>query len=96
MKALVVDDDLALADVVSFTLRRAGFEVIVAHDGQAALDRWQAENPDIIILDLNLPKLDGLQICQRVRAQAETPIIILTASTSFDSLAIISPVRVLL
>ena len=86
MKALVVDDDLALADVVSFTLRRAGFEVIVAHDGQAALDRWQAENPDIIILDLNLPKLDGLQICRRVRAQAETPIIILSVRGDEDDI----------
>ena len=86
MKALVVDDDLALADVVSFTLRRAGFEVIVAHDGQAALDRWQAENPDIIILDLNMPKLDGLQVCQRVRAQAETPIIILSVRGDEDDI----------
>jgi DNA-binding response OmpR family regulator len=86
MKALVVDDDLALADVVSFTLRRAGFEVITAHDGQAALDRWQAENPDIIILDLNMPKLDGLQVCQRVRAQDDTPIIILSVRGDEDDI----------
>lgn len=86
MKALVVDDDLALADVVAFTLRRAGFEVIVAHDGQSALDRWQLEAPDIIILDLNLPKLDGLQVCQRVRAQAETPIIILSVRGDEDDI----------
>jgi len=78
MKALVVDDDLALADVVSFILRRGGYEVIVAHDGLTALDRWQVENPDIIILDLNLPKLNGLNVCRRIRAQAETPIIMLT------------------
>jgi len=78
MKALIVDDDLALADVVSFTFRRAGYEVIVAHDGLTALDRWQAENPDLIILDLNMPKLDGLNVCRRIRAQSETPIIMLT------------------
>lgn len=78
MKALVVDDDLALADVVSFTLRRAGFEVIAAHDGLTALERWQNENPDIIILDLNMPKLDGLSVCKRIREQAATPIIMLT------------------
>jgi DNA-binding response OmpR family regulator len=78
MKALVVDDDLALADVVSFTLRRAGYDVIVAHDGLIALDRWQAENPDIIFLDLNMPKLDGLNVCRMIRTKAKTPIIMLT------------------
>ena len=69
MKALIVDDDLALADVLSFTMRRAGYEVITAHDGQAALERWESENPDIIILDINMPKLDGLKVCQRIRAE---------------------------
>ena len=78
MKALVVDDDLVLADVVSFTLRRAGFEVVMAHDGQQALERWETESPDLIILDLNLPKMDGLTVCRRIRAQAATPIIILS------------------
>jgi len=78
MKALVVDDDLALADVLSFTMRRAGFEVIMAHDGCSALERWENETPDLIILDLNLPKLDGLTVCQRIRAQSNTPIIILS------------------
>jgi len=86
MKTLVVDDDLALADVVSFTMRRAGFEVIVAHDGQAALDRWQAESPELIILDLNLPKLDGLKVCQQIRASSQTPIIILTVRGQEDDI----------
>ena len=84
MKALVVDDDLALADVVSFTLRRAGYEVIVAHDGQMALERWQAEQPDFLVLDLNLPKLSGLEVCQRIRAEADTPILILSVRDEDD------------
>ena len=84
MKALVVDDDLALADVVSFTLRRAGYEVIVAHDGQMALERWQSEQPDFIVLDLNLPKLSGLEVCQRIRAEADTPILILSVRDDDD------------
>lgn len=84
MKVLIVDDDLALADVVSFTMRRAGFEVVTAYDGQAALDRWDDENPDLIILDLNLPKLDGLKVCQRIRSQADTPIIILSVRGEED------------
>jgi DNA-binding response OmpR family regulator len=78
MKALIVDDDLVLADVVSFTLRRAGFQVVTAHDGQTALDVWRQESPDLIILDLNLPKIDGLTVCKRIREQSETPIIILS------------------
>jgi DNA-binding response OmpR family regulator len=86
MKALIIDDDLALADVVSFALRRAGFEVIKAYDGQSALDRWQADSPDLIILDLNLPKLDGLSVCRRIRAQADTPIIMLTVRGDEDDI----------
>lgn len=78
MKALIVDDDLVLADVVSFTMRRAGFDILLAHDGQAALDRWRAEQPDLIILDLKLPKLDGLTVCRQIRREANTPIIMLT------------------
>jgi DNA-binding response OmpR family regulator len=84
MKALVVDDDLALADVVSFTMRRSGFDVILAHDGQEALDRWKDESPDLIILDLNLPKIDGLSVCRRIRDQADTPIIILSVRGDED------------
>ncbi|GAB4453426.1 MAG: response regulator transcription factor [Anaerolineae bacterium] len=84
MKALIVDDDLVLTDVLSFTLRRAGFQVVTAHDGQAGLDAWQAVAPDLIILDLNLPKLDGLTVCRRIREQANTPIIILSVRGEDD------------
>ena len=86
MKALVVDDDLALADVVSFTLRKAGYDVIVAHDGLVALDRWRNEAPDLIILDLNLPKIDGLSVCRQIRAQDDTPIIILSVRDQEDDI----------
>ena len=84
MKALIVDDDLALADVVSFTFRRAGYEVIQAHDGQSAMERWQVNAPDLIILDLNLPKVDGLTVCRRIREQSNTPIIILSVRGEED------------
>lgn len=86
MKALVVDDDLALADVVSFTLRKAGYDVILAHDGLVALDRWRSEAPDLIILDLNLPKLDGLSVCRKIRAQDDTPIIMLSVRSDEDDI----------
>jgi DNA-binding response OmpR family regulator len=84
VKALIVDDDLVLADVLSFTLRRAGFQVVTAHDGLAALETWQAESPDLVVLDLNLPRLDGLAVCRRIREQATTPIIILSVRGEDD------------
>lgn len=78
MKALIVDDDRVLADVVAFALRREGFQVIQAYDGAAALERWAEDNPDIVILDINLPRMDGFTVCQRIRREADTPIIMLT------------------
>lgn len=78
MKALVVDDDLVLADVISFTLRRAGFEVILAHDGRKALERWRAESPNIVILDIQIPYIDGLEVCRQIRALSSVPIIFLS------------------
>jgi len=84
MKALIVDDDLALADVLGFTMRRAGYDVVLAHDGQAALEAWRKEEPDLIILDLNLPKLDGLRVCQQIRREADTPVIILSVRGEED------------
>ena len=84
MKALIVDDDLALADVLSFTMRRAGFEVITAHDGITALERWREDSPDLIVLDINLPKLDGNQVCRQIRSESDTPIIVLTVRAEED------------
>ena len=82
MKALVVDDDLVLADVVSFTLRRAGFDVLLAHDGRSALDRFNAERPDLVILDVQIPEIDGLTVCRTIREHSATPIIMLTVRDS--------------
>ena len=86
MKALVVDDDRVLADVLAFALRREGFQVILAHDGEAALRRWTEEQPDLIVLDVNMPKLDGFAVCRRMRAQADTPIILLTVRGEEDDI----------
>ena len=82
MKALVVDDDRVLADLVSFTLRRAGYEVVAANDAGSAIRRWSEDRPDLIILDVNLPGTtelqDGFAICRRVRSESDVPIILLT------------------
>lgn len=78
MKVLVVEDDLALSDVIAFTLRRAGYEVVTVHDGLAAVETFEQVAPDLILLDLNLPRLDGLGVCRRVRSVSDVPIIILS------------------
>ena|SRR5215216_1338950 len=82
MKVLVVDDDRVLADLVSFTLRRAGYEVVIAGDAGSALRRWTEDQPDFIVLDVNLPGTadlqDGFAICRRIRTESDVPIILLT------------------
>ncbi len=82
MKVLVVDDDRVLADLVVFTLRRAGNEAILASDAVSAIRRWMEDKPDLIILDVNLPGTTGLEngfaICKRIRSESDTPIILLT------------------
>ncbi len=78
MKILVVEDDLSLSDVIGFTLRRAGFGVTAAYNGEEALLVWADESPDLVLLDLNLPEVDGLTVCRRIRADNNTPIIILS------------------
>ena len=76
---LIVDDEPSISEVVSIYLERAGYRVRVARDGQAALDILKEQPPDLVVLDLMLPKVDGLEITRRLRAQGEIPIIILTA-----------------
>lgn len=84
MKALVVEDDPVLADVVAFAFKREGFRVIQAFDGLRALQRWAEERPDLVILDINLPKMDGYAVCQRIRKETDTPIIMLTVRDDDD------------
>lgn len=86
MIALVVDDDRVLADLIAFTLRREGFQVVLAHDGAAALRRWRETQPAIVILDVNLPQMDGFAVCQAIRAEADTPIILLTVREEEDDI----------
>lgn len=83
-KILVVDDDLALADVVAFTLRRSGLDVFLAHSGQNALTQYAREVPDLIILDWMLPDMDGLTVCRRIRSESKVPIIMLTVRYADD------------
>lgn len=79
MKILLVDDDPRLRDLVRLALERAGFAVIAAADGRAALTQATREAPDLVILDIGLPEMDGLETCRRLRAGSEVPILFLTA-----------------
>ncbi|MBC8170320.1 MAG: response regulator, partial [Anaerolineae bacterium] len=63
MKILVVDDDLVLSDVIAFTLRRAGYETVMADNSISALEVWKAAAPSIVILDWQMPLMDGIAVC---------------------------------
>ena len=78
MKILVVDDDPDLRDLIGYTLRRDGYFVIESEDGIAALLMADVERPDLVLLDVNLPRLDGFEVCRRLRAQSRVPILMLT------------------
>jgi DNA-binding response OmpR family regulator len=79
MKILVVDDDLELAGLIGYALRQAGYLVVEAADGPAALAAFEREAPSLAILDVNLPRLSGLEVCRRIRAAGSSiPIMMLT------------------
>jgi DNA-binding response OmpR family regulator len=85
---LVVEDEASISEVVALYLRRAGFEVLAASDGHQALDILARENPDLVVLDLMLPGVDGYEVTRRLRSRADTPIIMLTArKTEADRIA---------
>jgi DNA-binding response OmpR family regulator len=76
----LVDDEQPIQTLLSFPLQRDGYEVVVASDGREALARYDEQPPDLVVLDLMLPRMDGLEVCKRLRAKGETvPIIMLTA-----------------
>ena len=83
-RVLVVEDDEAIADVLRRTLRQEGHEVRASADGVQALRAAEEFVPDLVILDLGLPGLDGVDVCRRLRAESDVPILILTARTDLD------------
>jgi two-component system OmpR family response regulator len=79
-KILVVDDELEIIKVVRAYLERAGFAVVTAREGHEALTVFRHEHPQLVILDLNLPGMDGLDVCRTLRRDSDVPIIMLTAA----------------
>lgn len=76
---LLVDDETSILDVVRYNLEKANYRVVTARDGLEAIHLTQSEKPDLLILDLMLPGLDGFEVCRRIRAESSVPIIMLTA-----------------
>ncbi|MCU6480048.1 two-component system response regulator MtrA [Arthrobacter silviterrae] len=83
MKAriLVVDDDEALAEMIGIVLRNDGFEAVYCADGAKALETFRTNKPDLVLLDLMLPGIDGIEICRLIRAESDVPIVMLTAKS---------------
>ena len=79
LKILVVDDETSVTDLIGYNLEKAHYTVLVAHDGEEALKAARANNPDLILLDLMLPKIDGLDVCRELRKTSQVPIIMVTA-----------------
>ena len=84
-RVLVVEDDADIAGVLRRSLDKEGYEVRVAEDGEVALEQAGHFAPDAVVLDLGLPKLDGVEVCRRLRDEGDVPILILTARDALDS-----------
>lgn len=78
-KILVVDDEISILKIIAFNLKKEGFDVVCAEDGQEALDLFNSENPELILLDVMMPKIDGYGVCKEIRKVSQVPIIMLTA-----------------
>jgi DNA-binding response OmpR family regulator len=84
-RVLVVEDDVDIAGVLRRSLDKEGYDVRIAGDGESALDEAGMFEPDAVVLDLGLPKLDGVEVCRRLRADGDVPILILTARDAVDA-----------
>ena len=78
-KILVVDDETNIVEILTYNLRKAGYETIEAYDGETGLKMAQEENPDLVMLDIMMPKMDGYEVCRQLRLTSQVPVIMLTA-----------------
>ena len=84
-KILIVDDDQNICELLRLYLAKEGYETLIAHDGEKALELFEQNKPNMVLLDVMMPRMDGWEVCRRIRAQANTPIIMLTAKgETFD------------
>ncbi len=86
-KVLIVDDDINICELLRLYLEKDGFDTVIANDGEAAIVKFNLEEPDLILLDVMMPKLDGWQVCRTIRKSSQVPIIMLTAKgETFDKI----------
>ncbi len=86
-KVLIVDDDSNICELLRLYLEKDGFDTVIANDGEAAIVKYNLEEPDLILLDVMMPKLDGWQVCRTIRKSSSVPIIMLTAKgETFDKI----------
>ena len=78
-KILVVDDEASIVNIISFNLKKEGYEVITANDGETGLELALSEKPDLVLLDIMMPQMDGYEVCRKIREKSAVPIIMLTA-----------------
>ena len=78
-KILIVDDEKNILDIIAFNLKKEGYQIIKASDGEEGVKKAMEENPDLILLDIMMPKMDGYEACKKIREKKNTPIIMLTA-----------------
>ncbi|MBQ9939776.1 MAG: response regulator, partial [Oscillospiraceae bacterium] len=84
-KVLVADDDKNICELLRLYLEKDGYSVVIANDGEEAVTRFALDNPDIVLLDVMMPKLDGWQVCRELRKRSDCPIIMITAKgETFD------------
>jgi DNA-binding response OmpR family regulator len=86
MAILVVEDESDLSDVLCYILRRAGYDVMVAFDGDTALRLWRERDPELVLLDIGLPRTNGWEVCRAIRTESMTPIMILSGADSEDDM----------
>ncbi len=84
-KILIVDDDKNICELLRLYLNKEGYQISLAYDGQAAVEAFEQQHPDLVLLDVMMPKMDGWEVCRRIRAAGDTPVIMLTAKgETFD------------
>ena len=86
MKVLVADDDRDLLELIGFALGQSGYMVLKAHNGTSALSLFDAEEPDLVVLDINMPGASGFQVCESIRARSSVPIMMLTVRSEEEDL----------
>ena len=96
-KILIVDDEKPISDIIKFNMTKEGYEVVTAFNGREAIELFEAEKPDIIILDLMLPEIDGLEVAKTIRKTSSVPIIIFQQKiVSLTRLLVLNLVRMIM